>query len=279
MAEVAAAAVAAVAVAVAPITATRMAARAEAEALEVVAVAAAKVVRRWKYMTVARCFDGLREAVLMKSRNHSILSRFARVWSQRSMASAFRSWVGMVVERGLVLMSDTRTNSGVDNISVFSKMFHWNVPGERIITVMTAGNLATTQHVIGQLEERTKAPDERENTLFEAPTMFQVASDVGKLLRSTISERQAANGNSGKGKFTASIIVAGQIAGMAGAFGNVGAVTFLTVNSMVDYDMFFLVIGIIAAIVFALVVFVLEEPEGQIAETLPDGTVQMIDVK
>ena len=71
----------------------------------------------------------------------------------------------------------------------------------------------------------------------------------------------------------------GQIAGMAGAFGNVGAVTFLTVNSMVDYDMFFLVIGIIAAIVFALVVFVLEEPEGQIAETLPDGTVQMIDVK
>ena len=122
--------------------------------------------------------------------------------------------VGMVVERGLVLMSDTRTNSGVDNISVFSKMFHWNVPGERIITVMTAGNLATTQHVIGQLEERTKAPDERENTLFEAPTMFQVASDVGKLLRNTISERQAANGNSGKGKFTASIIVAGQIAGM-----------------------------------------------------------------
>ena len=71
----------------------------------------------------------------------------------------------------------------------------------------------------------------------------------------------------------------GQIAGMAGAFGNVGAVTFLTVNSLVSYDMFFLVIGIIAAAVFAMVLFVLEEPEGQIAETLPDGTVQMIDVK
>ncbi len=122
--------------------------------------------------------------------------------------------VGMVVERGLILMSDTRTNSGVDNISVFRKMFHWNVPGERIITVMTAGNLATTQHVIGQLEERSKAPGERENTLFQAPTMFQVAAEVGKLLRATISERQAANGQYGKGKFTASIIVAGQIAGM-----------------------------------------------------------------
>jgi putative proteasome-type protease len=69
--------------------------------------------------------------------------------------------VGMVLDRGLVLMSDTRTNSGVDNISVFRKMFHWSVPGERLIALMTAGNLATTQAVISQLEERTKAPAER----------------------------------------------------------------------------------------------------------------------
>ncbi len=71
----------------------------------------------------------------------------------------------------------------------------------------------------------------------------------------------------------------GQIAGMAGAFGNVGAVMFLTVNSLVDYDQFFLFIGIIAALVLVLIIFFLEEPKGQIAETLPDGTVQMIDVK
>ncbi len=71
----------------------------------------------------------------------------------------------------------------------------------------------------------------------------------------------------------------GQIAGMAGAFGNVGAVTFLTVNSLVDYDMFFMVIGLVSAVVLFLILFVLEEPAGQIAETLPDGTVQMIDVK
>ncbi len=122
--------------------------------------------------------------------------------------------VGMVLDRGLVMMSDTRTNSGVDNISVFGKMFQWSVPGERIITVMTAGNLATTQSVVSQLEERTKAPDERDNSLLNAPTMFQVATEIGKLLRATIAERQAANGNSGKGRFTASIIVAGQIAGM-----------------------------------------------------------------
>ncbi len=71
----------------------------------------------------------------------------------------------------------------------------------------------------------------------------------------------------------------GQIAGMAGAFGNVGAVLFLTVNSLLDYDQFFLFIGAVSGGVLALILFVLEEPEGAMAEVLPDGSVQMIDVK
>ena len=120
----------------------------------------------------------------------------------------------MKLDDGLVLMSDTRTNSGVDNISVFRKMFTWQVPGERIITLMTAGNLATTQAVISQLEERTKAPDERDNILLQTPTMFQVATEIGNLMRDIISGRQDANGAKGRGRFTASIIVAGQIKGM-----------------------------------------------------------------
>ncbi len=122
--------------------------------------------------------------------------------------------VGMMLDKGLVLMSDTRTNSGVDNISVFRKMFTWNVPGERIITLLTAGNLASTQAVISQLEERMKEPDERDNIILKSPTMFQVATEIGKLLRMIIAERQDANGLKGRGRFTASIIVAGQIAGM-----------------------------------------------------------------
>src|SRR6478672_8399147 len=122
--------------------------------------------------------------------------------------------VGMVLDKGLVLMSDTRTNSGVDNVSVFRKMYRWEVPGERIVAVMTAGNLATTQAVVSQLEERAKIPEERHNSLLEAPTMFQIASEVGKLLRATVAERQDANGHRGQGRFTASIIVAGQIKGM-----------------------------------------------------------------
>jgi NNP family nitrate/nitrite transporter-like MFS transporter len=71
----------------------------------------------------------------------------------------------------------------------------------------------------------------------------------------------------------------GQIAGMAGAFGNVGAVIFLTTNSLVSYDQFFFFIGIVSAVVLALIVIFLEEPKGQIAEVMPDGTVEMIDVK
>jgi putative proteasome-type protease len=122
--------------------------------------------------------------------------------------------VGMVLDRGLVLMSDTRTNSGVDNISVFRKMYHWSVPGDRIIALMTAGNLATTQAVISNLEERSKAPEDRSMSLLELPTMFQVAVEAGKLLRETVRETQDENGLQGKGRFTASMIVAGQIKGM-----------------------------------------------------------------
>lgn len=122
--------------------------------------------------------------------------------------------VGMMLDRGLVLMSDTRTNSGVDNISVFRKTFHWQVPGERIIAIMTAGNLATTQYVISQLEQRMKAPRERRNCLFQARTMFEVAAIVGRLLNETIQERESANGHENSGRFTASLILAGQIKDM-----------------------------------------------------------------
>ncbi|MDL2353000.1 MAG: proteasome-type protease [Pseudomonadota bacterium] len=124
--------------------------------------------------------------------------------------------VGMMLDKGLVLMSDTRTNSGVDNISIFRKMNSWSVPGERIIAVMTAGNLATTQGVISQLEERNKAISERHNSLLEAESMFQVATIVGRLLRETIA--QCRNENAGEEastpSFTASMIVAGQIKDM-----------------------------------------------------------------
>ena len=68
----------------------------------------------------------------------------------------------------------------------------------------------------------------------------------------------------------------GQIAGMAGAFGNVGAVIFLTANSLVDYDEFFMLIGMVSAAVLVLIVVFLEEPKGHMTEILDDGTVEVI---
>ena len=91
--------------------------------------------------------------------------------------------VGLRLNKGLVFMSDTRTNSGVDNISTFRKMFTWSKPGERVITMLTSGNLATTQSVVSLIDERTKAPAERNPSVLEAPTMFQVARQVGEMLR------------------------------------------------------------------------------------------------
>lgn len=73
--------------------------------------------------------------------------------------------VGLRLNTGLVFMSDTRTNAGVDNFSVTRKMFTWNVPGDRVITLMTAGNLATTQSLISLLDERSKITSERNPTI------------------------------------------------------------------------------------------------------------------
>jgi len=69
----------------------------------------------------------------------------------------------------------------------------------------------------------------------------------------------------------------GQIAGMTGAYGSVGAVAFLTVFSFVEPSIFFLVIAAAAIVTLGAVQF-LDEPKGQTAEIMPDGSVQMIDV-
>ncbi|MBY6049367.1 peptidase [Vannielia litorea] len=121
--------------------------------------------------------------------------------------------VGMKLDRGLVFMSDTRTNAGVDNISVFKKMHSWEVPGERVITLMSAGNLATTQAVVSILEERTKAQSERNPSLLEAPSMFQVARMVAKVLKDVIAEHEQAGQQAAA--FGATLILGGQIDGTA----------------------------------------------------------------
>lgn len=120
--------------------------------------------------------------------------------------------VALRLNSGLVFMSDTRTNAGVDNISVFRKMFSWSVPGDRHITIMTAGNLATTQMVVSVLEERMKAQEDRSPSILKAPTMFQVARMVGQTLREAVRSN-AIGEQEADAAFSATMIVGGQIQG------------------------------------------------------------------
>lgn len=118
--------------------------------------------------------------------------------------------VGMRLNRGLVFMSDTRTSAGVDNFSVARKMFSWEVIGERKITIMTAGNLATTQAMISLLEERSKSTAERDPSILKQTTMFQTAQLVGNTLKEVITT-STFNGQMSASQFSASVILGGQI--------------------------------------------------------------------
>jgi putative proteasome-type protease len=119
--------------------------------------------------------------------------------------------VGLRIDSGLVFMSDTRTNAGVDSIAKFGKMFVWEKPGERVIVMLTAGNLATTQAVVSMLDERTKASSERTHTLLDTPSMFQTARLVGETVKEVIASTAPVGQNADA--FGASFILGGQIRG------------------------------------------------------------------
>ncbi|MDO9639782.1 MAG: peptidase [Pseudotabrizicola sp.] len=117
--------------------------------------------------------------------------------------------VGLLLNEGMVLLSDTRTNAGLDNIATYRKMFHFENPGERIITVLTAGSLSVTQTTIARLRDAIDSPDATpETSVLLAPTMLAVAEIIGDVLarvRRDIDEKLSmAQGAS------ATMIVAGQ---------------------------------------------------------------------
>lgn len=117
--------------------------------------------------------------------------------------------VALRMDRGLVFMSDTRTNAGVDNISVFRKMHHWQAE-DRFIALLSAGNLATTQAVVSLLDERSKAVGERISSVLAEPSMFQVARLVGETLKEVIKANAVA-GQQADSTFNATLILGGQV--------------------------------------------------------------------
>ncbi|RTL49141.1 MAG: peptidase [Bradyrhizobiaceae bacterium] len=92
---------------------------------------------------------------------------------------------GILVKEGLMMMADTRTNAGLDNISTFRKLHVFQQPGERIMAIASAGNLAISQSVLSTLTEGLENPETGElETLLNAPTMFQAAQRIGRAIRS-----------------------------------------------------------------------------------------------
>ncbi|MCL4065562.1 proteasome-type protease [Pseudomonas sp. GX19020] len=117
--------------------------------------------------------------------------------------------VGLLLNQGMVCLSDTRTNAGLDNISTYRKMFTFEAPGERVIVIMTAGSLSVTQTTIARLHEAMDEPDATpETSILLAPTMLKVAQLVGNTLASVrreIDEKLSMSQGA-----SASMIVAGQ---------------------------------------------------------------------
>jgi putative proteasome-type protease len=90
--------------------------------------------------------------------------------------------VAIRLDSGMIFASDSRTNAGVDHIATFSKMRVYEKPDDRVLVVLSSGNLAITQGVINLLDRQVRDPDS-EHSILSAPTMFDVATLVGDALR------------------------------------------------------------------------------------------------
>tara|TARA_R110002167_G_scaffold341310_1_gene549522 strand:- start:1340 stop:2089 length:750 start_codon:yes stop_codon:yes gene_type:complete len=118
--------------------------------------------------------------------------------------------LGLLLDEGLVMASDSRTNAGVDQIAKVRKMAIFEQPGERVIVVLSAGNLGTTQAVVTLMRQRLNSGQEG-GDLYAARTMFDVARVVGTVMREVLAydgEHVRAFGDP-----SASFLVGGQIAG------------------------------------------------------------------
>ena len=119
--------------------------------------------------------------------------------------------VGMLLDEGLVMAADTRTNAGLDSVGKFKKLHCWSNPGKAVFTLLTAGNLAVTQAVVSLISEHTHSKNLKDpDSLFAAKTMFQAARIVGRAIRAVRKidgEQLGAMADA----FSASFIFGGQV--------------------------------------------------------------------
>lgn len=121
--------------------------------------------------------------------------------------------VGLYLDEGLVMLADTRTNAGMDNISTFGKLQHFHVPGERMIAIMGAGSLSLSQSVVNMIQDGVPDPQTGQiETIFTVPTMFRAAELVGEAIR-RIHRTHGAAMREKKVSFDVSILLGGQLEG------------------------------------------------------------------
>ncbi|HSX89544.1 MAG TPA: proteasome-type protease [Pseudomonas sp.] len=124
--------------------------------------------------------------------------------------------VAMNLAEGLVFVSDSRTNAGVDNIATFRKLHVFGVPGERLIVLQSAGNLATSQSVVSLLRQRLDSAGQH---LHNVASLFDAATLVGDTIREVLTRDSGATLSQGV-ELGCSILLGGQIRGAAPALYN-----------------------------------------------------------
>ena len=119
--------------------------------------------------------------------------------------------VAIKLDAGLVMLSDMRTNAGLENLSRYGKMHCWEVPGERALALLTAGNLSITQGVITRLEKQieTAAVDPDTETVLNADSMFRVTQMVGETMRQ-VQQRHREGMEAQGTSFDATVLVGDQ---------------------------------------------------------------------
>lgn len=121
--------------------------------------------------------------------------------------------VGQLLKDGLVMICDTRTNAGVDNVASFRKLHIIEEPGERVLALASSGNLSITQSVVSLLTEGLTDPETGEvETLAKTPTMFKAAQLVGRAVRE-IYRIDGASLEQHNARFDVSLLLGGQIKG------------------------------------------------------------------
>lgn len=123
--------------------------------------------------------------------------------------------VGIKLDAGLVFLSDSRTNAGLDQISTYRKMMVYEKTGERFMVMLSAGNLSISQSVREILQvEKLDNGDEPPLTIWNAKSMFEAVRVLGSAMRRVYEQDGPSLKTSGV-EFNASMIFGGQIAGEA----------------------------------------------------------------